>query len=380
MSNSSDSETGVTKDDIISLKNDIQQLATKDDVKHLLTRLDVFEQALQAKDDKIRELEARVDCQQVKISELETKFGSQQGKFNELETKFENHQIDSEKQYDDLEQYGRRTSLRIDGIDIASNENADTLEQCVINKIRSDCSIDVQPQDINRLHRIGPKYTDRTSNQQGQQVIVKFKSFKVRQSVYQARPRRRPRDREQAPRKIRIALDLTAKRYALLKKARAELEGRDSYVYADMNCRMMFNKGDDSRAIPFYSEAEFFELIWLTKVVNIKNLNFTEWQKQPNSVFIGRPSPWGNPYKVHAYGRAKCIAMYEDYVRSSPDLMARLQQLVNMELGCGCKPLPCHGDILLKIMKEQCLIWVHFRFFIIKYCISQGQILHNFRM
>ena len=344
-----DSETGVTKDDIISLKNDIQLLATKDDLKHLLARFDVIEQALKAKDDKIVELEAKVDAQQAKICDLEAKFRN-------LETKIDNHTIHSEKQYDELEQYGRRTSLRIDGINIAAHETTDSLEQSVINKIRSDCSIDIQPHDINRLHRIGPKYTDRTSNQQGQQVIVKFRSFKVRQRVYQARPRRRPR--EQASRKIRIALDLTSRRYALLKKARAELEGRDSYVYADMNCRMMLNRGDDSRAIPFYSEAEFHDLIWLTTVVNIKNLNFVEWQKQPNSLFIGRPSPWGNPYKVHIYGRATCIAMYEDYIRGSPELMAMLQQLVNMELGCGCKPLPCHGDILLKIMKEQGLIWV----------------------
>ncbi len=44
--------------------------------------------------------------------------------------------------------------------------------------------------------------------------------------------------------------------------------------------------------------------------------------------------------------------MYEVHIRRRPDLIAALTELAGKRLGCYCKPLPCHGDVLLKLLAE----------------------------
>ena len=63
-------------------------------------------------------------------------------------------------------------------------------------------------------------------------------------------------------------------------------------------------------------------------------------------------SKWANPYPVRKHGRARCLALYERHVRDSPHLMNSLRELEGKMLGCWCKPLPCHGDVLVKLFKE----------------------------
>ncbi|GIQ79997.1 protein of unknown function [Kipferlia bialata] len=90
--------------------------------------------------------------------------------------------------------------------------------------------------------------------------------------------------------------------------------------------------------------------------------SFQQWNMRSNTVYIGRDmskhvpgavgSKWGNPFSVKEYGREGCIAKYEEYLRSRPDLMAALPELDGMELGCWCHPQGCHGDVLCKVLKE----------------------------
>lgn len=71
-------------------------------------------------------------------------------------------------------------------------------------------------------------------------------------------------------------------------------------------------------------------------------------------VYIGRPSKWGNPFIIGKDGatRAQVIKWYEAWVRFQPDLMASLPELKGKILGCHCAPFPCHGDVLIKLLKE----------------------------
>lgn len=72
-----------------------------------------------------------------------------------------------------------------------------------------------------------------------------------------------------------------------------------------------------------------------------------------NSVFIGRPSKWGNPFIIGLHGnRVTVIKKYEDWIRTQPQLMNSLQELKGRILICYCKPQPCHGDVLVKLIKE----------------------------
>ncbi len=72
-----------------------------------------------------------------------------------------------------------------------------------------------------------------------------------------------------------------------------------------------------------------------------------------DAVYIGRGSKWGNPYKIGKDGtREEVIAKYEQYIRNKPELLGCLHELQGHDLVCFCAPLPCHGDVLLQLIKE----------------------------
>ena len=73
-------------------------------------------------------------------------------------------------------------------------------------------------------------------------------------------------------------------------------------------------------------------------------------EKSPFDIYIGRPSKWGNPFEIGKDGsRKEVIAKYKEYIESNPDLKMSLCELKGKVLGCWCKPLPCHGDILAEM-------------------------------
>ena len=63
-------------------------------------------------------------------------------------------------------------------------------------------------------------------------------------------------------------------------------------------------------------------------------------------------SKWRNTFTVKKYGLEKCLELYEKRVRSTPELIEAIGELEGMELGCWCKPNPCHGDVLIKIFND----------------------------
>lgn len=76
-------------------------------------------------------------------------------------------------------------------------------------------------------------------------------------------------------------------------------------------------------------------------------------KREPYNVYIGRPSIWGNPYKIGIHGtREEVMQKYEAYLRNSPELLKQLPSLKHKVLGCWCAPKPCHGNIILKLLKE----------------------------
>ena len=74
-------------------------------------------------------------------------------------------------------------------------------------------------------------------------------------------------------------------------------------------------------------------------------------KKHPYDVYIGRPSKWGNPFAIGQDGtRDEVIEKYRQYILASPELMADLEELKGKRLGCWCRPLPCHGDVLVELI------------------------------
>ena len=73
-------------------------------------------------------------------------------------------------------------------------------------------------------------------------------------------------------------------------------------------------------------------------------------KRERHHVYIGRPSKWGNPFVVGKHGqRGECIALYESWLRRSSALLAALDELRGLVLGCWCAPRACHGDVLVHL-------------------------------
>ena len=72
------------------------------------------------------------------------------------------------------------------------------------------------------------------------------------------------------------------------------------------------------------------------------------------SVYIGRPSKWGNPFSIGKDGtREEVIAKYLGWILTHPEKMEDAQrELQGRNLVCFCAPKACHGDILLRIANE----------------------------
>jgi Domain of unknown function (DUF4326) len=83
-------------------------------------------------------------------------------------------------------------------------------------------------------------------------------------------------------------------------------------------------------------------------------------------VYIGRPSPLGNPFVIGRDGdRAEIIRKYERWLIDrifvasiTPQKLAFLSLVDAYERGealnleCHCAPLPCHGDVIKKLILD----------------------------
>lgn len=78
------------------------------------------------------------------------------------------------------------------------------------------------------------------------------------------------------------------------------------------------------------------------------------WKKPVNTVYVGRGSDWGNPFKAptnDTMGRAYAVVQFAGYCPpDSPLAEAARRILRGRNLMCWCPPdQPCHADILLTI-------------------------------
>jgi len=103
--------------------------------------------------------------------------------------------------------------------------------------------------------------------------------------------------------------------------------------------------------------------------INVVSIRRLPYSKRSGITYIGRQcagwtsSPLANPFKIGVDGdREQVIAKYETWLRDllkvpSPQHteMIRLYHIAensSLTLGCWCKPLPCHGDVIKKILLE----------------------------
>lgn len=75
-------------------------------------------------------------------------------------------------------------------------------------------------------------------------------------------------------------------------------------------------------------------------------------------IYIGRGSPWGNPYAIGDEGMSRddVIEKYKSYFLENfinkPEQLKALKSLKNKTLGCHCKPFACHGDVISEYLNS----------------------------
>ena len=112
------------------------------------------------------------------------------------------------------------------------------------------------------------------------------------------------------------------------------------------------------------------DLTALQKPHRIQRRRTKGWRMPPNTVYVGRPTMWGNPFVPGKVAPAwsgldrqvlelrDAFNLYNGYARANPKLMAAArEQLKGKSLACWC-PLEaarslggdgCHADVLLEI-------------------------------
>lgn len=95
-----------------------------------------------------------------------------------------------------------------------------------------------------------------------------------------------------------------------------------------------------------------------TAVVNLR--------KNKYDFYIGRANPrtglkgsiFANPFKIdtkEGITRERSIELYKEYfyarLKNESEFKEAVLKLKGKRLGCWCKPLPCHGDIIVEYLE-----------------------------
>lgn len=77
--------------------------------------------------------------------------------------------------------------------------------------------------------------------------------------------------------------------------------------------------------------------------------NKAKLPRSVTAVYIGRGSPYGNPFKIGVHGdRDAVCGMFETLILPTLDV----EPLRGKNLMCFCAPLRCHGDSILKKLRD----------------------------
>ena len=141
---------------------------------------------------------------------------------------------EAEQLIEEAEQYSRRHSLRLNGLEVQYNESAADVLNLVKKEIKR-MNLSIQDFEVDRTHRNGRSYTDKDGNKK-QTVLVKYTSGNARNKFYKVRKHSN----------FHIKPDLSSKRNEVSNHIRDEINNQTStasklfnHVFVDANCNVM---------------------------------------------------------------------------------------------------------------------------------------------
>ena len=150
-------------------------------------------------------------------------------------------------QLDDLEQYGRRKSIRVQNVPLVDGEDKDKSQDLLlasVNMTLQPSGIALRHKDIIRFHRSSAAKDDRdVPGRKVSQCIIKVKNWKLRQQFQGLNTRMRKAEEDKTGGGCRVYHDLTKRRLALLNEARGLMQD-GWFAYADLNSNLKLRKGE----------------------------------------------------------------------------------------------------------------------------------------
>lgn len=93
-----------------------------------------------------------------------------------------------------------------------------------------------------------------------------------------------------------------------------------------------------------------------------------DWKMPENTIYVGRPSKWGNPFTVKVYGTnayaVQCFRQWllgeyfqQQYSERRQWILDHIQELKGKNLACWCNPdESCHANVLLELANQKSVV------------------------
>ena len=213
--------------------------------KRLTDRFELSEQKLL---DKISSLERKVEEKDTVIQELQADNTKKDSQLSVIRAANDHLMLS----HDDLEQYGRRYNVRIEGIEYDERETTEQLKVKVENTLKR-IGVEVKPDILDRFHRSGKPYSK--NGKRYAQTIIRFRYWKPR---FQAQKAKKFVRDSKIP--VQIRNDLTKRRHALMKRAIELMPDRkDLFTFADANSNLVIRDGDN--LYKYNTEEELIDIL-----------------------------------------------------------------------------------------------------------------------
>ena len=142
-----------------------------------------------------KELTQKLEKVESELKTKETLINKQESEIKDLHGQL----LVQDQKLDELEQYGRRSSIRLFNL---PSEPTTNCEEAVVKLCNETLKVNISPEDIERCHPLGAK-----------QVICKFRSYKTKAEVYSAKKYLKGN-----PRKIFLTEDLTRRNHKIVEE------------------------------------------------------------------------------------------------------------------------------------------------------------------